>query len=121
MLDYAETMARGALVLMGVSMAACDTAAGATPLARRGVADADRARDAAVQPPETRKKAPITPAIIAASKKVLEKHHHAALGTEVPIVVEGRAYVARIEEHDNASGSPSRPPGKHRGVTVYQR
>jgi hypothetical protein len=29
--------------------------------------------------------------------------------------------LARIEEHDNASGSASRPPGRHKGVTVYVR
>lgn len=70
--------------------------------------------------PEMRKKAPVTPQIIAASQEILVEHADAPLGSEFPIRVDGKRYVARIEEHDNESGSPGRPPGKHRGVTVYE-
>jgi hypothetical protein len=32
----------------------------------------------------------------------------------------GRDDAARFEEHENAEGAPDRPPGKHKGVTVYE-
>jgi hypothetical protein len=67
-----------------------------------------------------RRKAPVTPEIIAASQAILNEHADAPLGSEFPIQIEGKKYVARIEAHDNPTGSPGRPPGKHRGVTVYE-
>lgn len=71
--------------------------------------------------PETRKKAAIAPALVAASERLLAEHHDAPIGSEFPIVVEGKPYVARIEEHENVSGSTSHPPSKHKSVTVYVR
>lgn len=68
----------------------------------------------------TRKKAPVTPAIAAASEKLLKEHGDSPIGAEHTLKVEGKRYVARIEEHENSSGDPSRPPGKHKGVTVYE-
>lgn len=70
--------------------------------------------------PETRKKAPVNPRIIAASQAILLEHADAPLGSEFPVQVDGKNYIARIEQHDNASSAPGRPPGKHRGVTVYE-
>jgi hypothetical protein len=85
-----------------------------------GVTSCDMAAAADNGARQTRKKAPVTPAIVAASQQVLAEHADAPIGSEFPIEVEGKAYVARLEEHDNASGSPSRPEGKHPGVTVYE-
>lgn len=69
---------------------------------------------------EVRKKAAVTPALIAASERLLQQHADAPIGSEFPLTVEGKRLVARIEEHDNPSGAPGRPPGKHKGVTVYE-
>jgi hypothetical protein len=69
---------------------------------------------------ETRQKAKPTPELIAASEKLLAEHADAPIGSEFPLSVGGERYVARIEEHDNPQNEPGRPPGKHRGVTVYK-
>ncbi len=63
--------------------------------------------------------ATLTPGLIAKSEDLLRKHGHAPLGTEYRFQLDGRRYVARIEEHDNSGGDPGRPQGKHKGVTVY--
>jgi hypothetical protein len=119
-LDHAQTVTRSALLVLGLALAGCDTAARAATSRssehRRAASGAD-ANNAA---PETRKKAPVTPAIIAASQRLLEKHANAPIGSEFTIVVEGKPHLARIEEHDNPAGSPARPEGKHKGVTVYE-
>ena len=61
-----------------------------------------------------------TPAIEQRAKDILDANHGAAMGTEVPFEIDGRAYVARIEEHYHEPGGPRRPWGHHRGVTVYR-
>lgn len=115
----AEIAARAALLAMAWSSTACEMVAKAGTNGRAAGEAAGPSKTG--RAPETRKKAPITPALVAASERLLAEHHDAPIGSEFPIVVEGKAYVARIEEHENASGSPSRPPGKHKGVTVYVR
>jgi hypothetical protein len=71
--------------------------------------------------PETRQKAKLTPELVEASEKLLAEHASAPVGSEFPLTVGGKTYTGRIEEHDNPEGEPGRPPGKHRGVTVYER
>jgi hypothetical protein len=70
--------------------------------------------------PETRQKAEPAEELITASKKLLAEHADAPIGSEFPISVGGKRYVARIEAHDNPGNEPGRPPGKHKGVTVYK-
>jgi hypothetical protein len=65
-------------------------------------------------------KAEVTPAIAQKAEEILKEHPDAALGSEYPFTLNGQRYVGRLEEHDNPSGEPGRPPGKHRGVTVYR-
>jgi lathosterol oxidase len=60
-----------------------------------------------------------TAAIEQRAKEILDTHGDAAIGTEVPFAIEGRAYVARIDEHYHEPGGPRKPWGHHRGVTVY--
>jgi hypothetical protein len=61
-----------------------------------------------------------TSAIEQRAKEILDANQDAAMGTEVPFEIDGRAYVARIEEHYHEPGGPHRPWGHHRGVTVYR-
>jgi hypothetical protein len=61
----------------------------------------------------------LTDELIGVSERLLEQHADAPLGTEVPFSHGGRRYVARIEEHVNATNNPKRPPGKHKGVTLF--
>lgn len=68
-----------------------------------------------------RKPAKPTPDVIAAGAKILAKNPDAKVGSEHPFVVDGKHYVGRIEEHDNPANEPGRPPGKHKGVTVYEK
>ncbi|HYJ09026.1 MAG TPA: hypothetical protein VEX18_08450 [Polyangiaceae bacterium] len=69
---------------------------------------------------ETRQKAEPTAELIAGSEKLLADHADAPIGSQFPLSVGGARYVARIEEHDNPGNEPGRPPGKHKGVTVYK-
>lgn len=93
---------------------------------RAQAASAAQAKDdrgpkhASGQGPETRQKAQPTPELIAASEKLLAEHGDAPIGSEFRLTVGGERFVARIEEHDNPGNQPGRPPGKHKGVTVYK-
>jgi peptidoglycan LD-endopeptidase CwlK len=63
--------------------------------------------------------AEVAPAITAAAKRILKEHHRDPFGTEIPFEADGRAYVARIEEHYHKPGGPLKPWGYHHGVTVF--
>jgi hypothetical protein len=67
----------------------------------------------------SQRKAEVTPELARKAEEILRENEAAGLGTEIPFVFDGRRYVARIEEHDNPSGEPGRPQGKHKGLTVY--
>ena len=73
--------------------------------------------DAAAEPQG--RKAEVTPAMESKANEILRANADAPIGSEHPFTLEGKRYVGRIEEHENSSGNPNRPPGKHRGVTVY--
>lgn len=66
------------------------------------------------------RKAETTPAVIEKAESLLKQNPDAAIGSEYPFELDGRRYVGRVEEHDNPSGEPGRPQGKHRGITVYE-
>jgi hypothetical protein len=84
---------------------------GTSPPALAGLTEAPQRRP--LQPQET------TPQIEQRAKEILDAKHDSPIGTEVPFDIDGRAYVARIEEHYHEPGGPLRPWGHHRGVTVY--
>jgi hypothetical protein len=69
--------------------------------------------------PATAKKAPTSPEVVERAAKILSEHADDPVGTEIPFTLNGQRYVARLELHDNPDGSPDRPPGQHKGVTVY--
>ncbi|HEY6561738.1 MAG TPA: hypothetical protein VI072_30925 [Polyangiaceae bacterium] len=52
---------------------------------------------------------------------ILLDNREKPLGTTVPFVHSGHRYLARIEMHDNPENNPLRPPGRHKGITVYER
>jgi hypothetical protein len=66
------------------------------------------------------KKAEVTPELAEKARTILEAQPGAPLGTTVPFRLNGKDYVARFEEHENVEGDPNRPPGRHKGVTVYE-
>jgi hypothetical protein len=68
-----------------------------------------------------REKPEVTPELAAKAQQLLREHGEKPIGTAIPFVQAGKRYTARIEEHENLEGDPSRPPGKHKGITVYQR
>ena len=41
------------------------------------------------------------------------------IGTEIPLEVRGRLYIARVELHYHEVGGPKQPWGYHRGMTLY--
>jgi hypothetical protein len=108
---------RGALLLSGLVLGGCPD--GRSPT-QRAMSSASPIEGSVPASPETRRKAPVTLEIIAASKRLLEERAGAPIGSEFPLDVAGKRYLARIEEHDNEEGSPERPAGKHKGVTVYE-
>ena len=67
----------------------------------------------------TARKAEATPEIIAKAEALLKEHPEAKVGAEFPFRLNGKSYVGRVEEHDNPTGEPGRPAGKHKGITVY--
>jgi hypothetical protein len=70
-------------------------------------------------PLEAGRKAPTSPEIVERATRILAEHGDEPVGTEIPFTLNGRRYVGRIEVHDNPDGSPERPSGEHKGVTVY--
>jgi hypothetical protein len=74
-----------------------------------------------VSPAGLGKKAEVTPELAEKARSILEAQSDAPLGTTVPFRLNGKDYIARFEEHENTEGDPNRPPGKHKGVTVYER
>lgn len=69
---------------------------------------------------QTRKKSAVTPEIIEKAEEILKQNPEAAIGSDFRFNLRGKRYTARIEQHENGTGDPSRPPGKHKGVTVYE-
>jgi hypothetical protein len=108
-----------ALVLVSMALG-CRDAGPQTQSASNAPDHAQRRSDGA-STPETRRKAPVTPAIVAASERLLAEHGDAPIGSEFPLTVGGKRYIGRIEEHENTEGDPTRPAGKHKGVTVYEQ
>lgn len=89
----------------------------------RDVAASAQAQGTSASPaptPGVGKKAEVTPELAEKARTLLELQSEAALGTTVPFQLNGRDYIARFEEHESAEGDPDRPPGKHKGVTVYE-
>jgi len=50
---------------------------------------------------------------------VLKEHGDEPIGTEVPFELDGRSFIARIEQHYHEPGSSNGPWGLHKGVTLY--
>ena len=116
-----EIFARVALLALLLTPTACSRtksrqagaeARGASPLLLAGQAQAPGRRP--LRPQET------TAEIERRAKEILDANSGAEIGTEVPFEIDGRAYVARIEEHYHEPGGQLRPWGHHRGVTVYR-
>jgi hypothetical protein len=76
--------------------------------------------EGATQSSPGRKAAKPTPEVIAKAEALLKANPDAKMGSEMRFKVGGKRYIARVEEHDNAGNDPERPPGKHKGITVYE-
>jgi hypothetical protein len=46
-------------------------------------------------------------------------NHPAPVGTDIPLEVNGKSYVARFAIHYHEFGSAQKPWGYHKGVTLY--
>jgi hypothetical protein len=60
----------------------------------------------------------LTPELLRQADEVLWRYD-APIGSEVAVEVDGKAYVARFEQHYHEEGGPQRPWGYHKGVTLY--
>jgi hypothetical protein len=116
LLQRHATCWKGIMRLFSVLLS-CALAVASVGCGRR---EAQAQRSAAALQPKG-KKAATSAAIVAKAEEVLKEHADATIGAELPVTVEGKGYTARIEEHENTNGDPNRPPGKHKGVTMYER
>lgn len=66
------------------------------------------------------RKAEVTPALAEKAEELLKENSDADIGKEFPFELDGKRYVGRMEVHDNPTGNPDRPAGKHKGITVYE-
>jgi len=64
-------------------------------------------------------KAEISPAMSLAAAQIVHKHYAKPVGTEIPVEVDGRQLVARIERHFHPEGGPLKPWGFHPGVSLF--
>lgn len=99
------------LLLICAPLAACDSPP----------ANAKEPRSSPASAAGVGKKAEPTPEIIDKAEQILRANADAEYGKEIPFQLNGKRYVARVEEHDNSTNEPGRPRGKHKGVTVYER
>jgi hypothetical protein len=80
-----------------------------------------RVEDLPVEPLEAVRKlgkSELTPKLVHKAGEVLASQYP-PLGTLVPLEVDGRLYVGRVETHYHEVGGPKRPWGRHRGITIY--
>lgn len=62
--------------------------------------------------------AELTSKLIRKAEEVL-RSQYPALGSEIPLEVDGRIYFGRVEMHFHEEGGPKKPWGYHRGMTLY--
>jgi hypothetical protein len=53
------------------------------------------------------------------SAELIKRHHAQRLGSEIPLEVAGKPYVARIERHFHPEGGAIKPWGFHPGVSLF--
>jgi peptidoglycan hydrolase-like protein with peptidoglycan-binding domain len=63
--------------------------------------------------------AEVTPALAAEAKRLLALHHAEPYCSEYPFEVDGRRYLARLEQHYHEPGGPLRPWGYHPGISLF--
>lgn len=64
-------------------------------------------------------KSEISPAMSQAAAQIVHKHYAKPVGTEIPVEVDGKQLVARIERHFHPEGGPLKPWGFHPGVSLF--
>jgi hypothetical protein len=80
-----------------------------------------RVEDLPLEPLEAVRKldaSELTPKLIRKADEVLYSEYP-PIGTLVPIEVDGKLNVGRVEAHYHEVGGPKRPWGRHRGITLY--
>lgn len=60
----------------------------------------------------------LTPTLVTKANEILW-NQYPPLGSEIPITVDGKAYIGRIERHFHEFGGPKQPWGYHNGITLY--
>jgi hypothetical protein len=94
------------------------------PRPRASKARQTEAQQAAQQSPHEplplKKPEKVSPALARRAEAILLDNREKPVGTAIPFTQNGRRYLARIEMHDNPENNPARPPGRHKGITVYE-
>jgi hypothetical protein len=63
--------------------------------------------------------AEVTAVLASEAKRLLALHHAAPYGSEYPFEVDGRRYLARLEQHYHEPGGPLKPWGYHPGISLF--
>lgn len=60
----------------------------------------------------------VTPALSVEAKRLLTLYWKEPFGSEYPFDLEGRSYIARVEQHFHPPGGPLKPWGYHAGISL---
>jgi hypothetical protein len=72
------------------------------------------------EPLPLKKPEKVSSALAQRAEAILLENREKPVGTTISFTQSGRRYLARIEMHDNPENNPARPPGRHKGITVYE-
>jgi hypothetical protein len=63
--------------------------------------------------------AEVTPALTVEAKRLLALHRTEPFGSAYPFELDGRRYLARLEEHYHEPDGPLKPWGYHPGISLF--
>ena len=95
--------------------------ASASPSANDTSADEDKPAEAAATSKRRLRRVKheeLSADLIAVSAELI-KSHHKRVGSEVPVEISGKQYIARIERHFHPEGGRAKPWGYHPGVSLF--
>jgi len=57
--------------------------------------------------------------LVAEAQRLIRSHYQRPLGTEIPLEMAGRHFVAKLEIHYHPEGGAVKPWGYHRGISLF--
>lgn len=117
----AESTATNAVLTFGVGQAVASEQALTTEAVNASFSPTEvvarQAGEPVVHPWRRLLKREVTHEVVANANAIIRAHHQ--IGEEVPFMVAGEPFLARIEEHYHPPGGDKFPWGPHPGVSVF--